>query len=106
MSGTHAEPPDMDFMKQIKITFDGIPNAATSPYGKIPNGYQGLNWENAWYMHESHAKNNSVFKNSGASAAFTRGKYVGGNNSGKPMYISSSRLDKPFNVHSFEANSQ
>ncbi|CAF1035057.1 unnamed protein product [Didymodactylos carnosus] len=86
-----------DVIKRKLITFNDVANATTT-YGRIPNGYHGLNWDNFWYLHESYANKNSGYPN-----AFRHGHYIAFNEGGRPMSMSS-LPHATFNIFTFEAN--
>ncbi|CAF1265072.1 unnamed protein product [Adineta steineri] len=89
---------------KLVITFEDISNITTK-YGQIPDGYQSLIWENAWYVHESEAQN--YHSNTGYDHAFTGGrKYLAYNfEPNNPISIKSFNSQHPFTFHSFESNS-
>jgi hypothetical protein len=90
--------------KQIVITFEDIPNV-TIECAQIPDGYQNLVWDNAWYLHEPEAR--KYHSKTGFDHAFTGDrKYIGFNfEPNNSITIKNFNSQHPFTFHSFESNS-
>ncbi|CAF1559122.1 unnamed protein product, partial [Didymodactylos carnosus] len=81
------------------ITFDNILNVTDTSNGfVIPNGYSGLNWNQAMALNKSSA--NPQLNTSGYFNALKSGQFIAYNGNGNPMTISS-RDNNIFNISSF-----
>lgn len=68
----------------------------------VPNGYAGFNWENAYYIFDTYAKESYVLK--GFLPAFTDSvKCVVYSGNGNPLSIYLPNASNKFGVHSFSA---
>ncbi|CAF0722354.1 unnamed protein product [Didymodactylos carnosus] len=87
--------------KRRYLTFNNIPGARETS-SMIPNGYGGLDWENAGYIYECYAK--KTYPLSGYRHGYTFGKYIAFNSGGNEMSILSIN-QTTFNVYSMDVNS-